>query len=122
MISVEKEEATSGSEDTPTESEEEEEQQEGRLAEPLELRHLTNRMGVDTSRGISGQRRGRAATRRMSTVEEPDWEWDSGTGGVTARRSVTRAPKNSCQDPEQNRPDLSYAMRIFCPDRRFNFK
>ena len=28
----------------------------------------------------------------MNTVEEPDWEWDSGTGGVTARRLVTRAP------------------------------
>ena len=57
-ISVEKEEATSGSEYTPTESEEEEEQQEGRLAEPLELgsRH--------ECRGISGQRRGRAATGR----------------------------------------------------------
>ena len=30
--------------------------------------------------------------RRMNMVQEPDWEWDSGTGGVTARRSVTRAP------------------------------
>ena len=45
---MENEEATSGSEYALTDSEEEE-QQEGRQAEPLQVRHLANRMGVDTS-------------------------------------------------------------------------
>ena len=93
---MEKEEATSGSEYIPAESEEEEEQQEGRLAEPLELRHLANRRGVDTSAEVypdsEEEERQQEEDRRMNTVEEPDWEWDNGTGGVTARRSVTRAP------------------------------
>ena len=90
------EEATSGSEYTPTDSEEEEEeQQEGRQADPLELRHLANRRGVDTSAAYPDseeEERQQEKDRRMNTVEESDWEWDSSTGGVTARRSVTRAP------------------------------